>query len=376
MRLSWLQSLDPESFPTQEYEQLRQSLIHATPFNHLAWLRGAELALGNNQQLHILMGWIDEQLVLCLPLIYSRERYLKLPVRIVRHLGYPMSDRLALMILPEVCAYFPQIRRAIERRLPHALLQLSELTPQAAEAAGLQGRNQHGWLMSSRVSCLVPEHVIDAQCSTELSGTLAYKVRKARKRCLAINAQVLRVRPTAEEIGGALVSIREVEQASWKGDEGVGIFSDPAHCQWMDTAFSRLAEEGMVYLVMLQLDDRCISYRLGLMERGRLYDYNLAFLPEYASLSSGRLLLDEWITWGVDSGWERIDASRVGLRNSTHQLHERMSGQIEQRHWNFYSLRPAGVLLNLSHRTWNALKPQLQRLRDYQLSRVVQRSQS
>ena len=43
---------------------------------------------------------------------------------------------------------------------------------------------------------------------------------------------------------------------------------------------------------------RCISYRLGFFDKGRIYDHNLAFLPEYASLGSGRLLLDEWFNGG------------------------------------------------------------------------------
>jgi len=116
-----------------------------------------------------------------------------------------------------------------------------------------------------------------------------------------------------------------------------------------------------VRVVVLELEGRCISYRLGLLEQGRLYDYNLAFLPQYADLGSGRVLLEEWIRWGLDDNWRWIDASRVSLENSSHQLHERMTGQLEHWRWSFYSWRPSGIALGLALRVWQWVKPLLQR---------------
>ena len=109
--------------------------------------------------------------------------------------------------------------------------------------------------------------------------------------------------------------------------------------------------------------DRCISYRLGFLDKGRIYDYNLAFLPDYARLGSGRLLLDEWIQWGLDEGWQWIDASRVSLQDSSHQLHERCTEFVEHRRWSFYTKRPTGLLLGLSYIVWKLIKPRLQSIR-------------
>ena len=148
---------------------------------------------------------------------------------------------------------------------------------------------------------------------------------------------------------------------SWKGDDGVGIFSVPAQRQWMFQAFTALAADGRLRLVVLELDGRCISYRLGLLERGRLYDYNLAFVPQYADLGSGRVLLQEWIDWGLDEGWTWIDASRVSLENSSHQLHERMTGQVEHLRHSFYSWRPSGLCLGMALRLWQRIKPWIKR---------------
>ena len=135
---------------------------------------------------------------------------------------------------------------------------------------------------------------------------------------------------------------------------------------WTNEAFERLTGFTLAQLQgrrYLELDGRCISYRLGLLERGRLYDYNLAFVPQYADLGSGRVLLQEWIDWGLDEGWTWIDASRVSLENSSHQLHERMTGQVEHLRHSFYSWRPTGVCLGLALRAWQHLKPWLKRRR-------------
>src|SRR5690606_8953265 len=98
-------------------------------------------------------------------------------------------------------------------------------------------------------------------------------------RTAACGAEVRRLVPDGTSIGPLLAAIAEVEQVSWKGEQGVGIFSGARRRQWMEEAFSALAEAGLVRVVLLEHQGRCISYRLGLLQDGRLYDYNLAFLP-------------------------------------------------------------------------------------------------
>jgi len=206
----------------------------------------------------------------------------------------------------------------------------------------------------------VPEHRLSEEDRQEVSGDTRYKLRRARKRTQACGAVVERITPDATTIVPCLEQLAMVEEASWKGDDGVGIFSPGPNRDWIINGFTALAAEGRVRVVQLTLEGRCISYRLGLLDQGRLYDYNLAFLPEFASLGSGRLLLDEWFHWGLDEGWDYIDASRVSLHHSSHQLHERMTNQVEHLRWSFYSRRPSGIVLGLMYRIWLSIKPRLQ----------------
>ncbi|OLS63072.1 GNAT family N-acetyltransferase [Pseudomonas putida] len=355
LRLSWLGSLAEPGFPEADYETLRQRLPQATPFNGLAWLRAAEAAVRPGQSVQVLLGHDGGRLCLCLPL-------LRMPLReglpgfvVLRHLGWPLSDRVGLMVdLDEQDA--PQVLRAIRKHLPHALLQLNELT---AGEPWLRHWSWHCSTYECRRVCNVPVHGISAADRQEVSGDPRYKLRRARKRITACGARVHRVRVDAGNIEDWLQRIAAVEDASWKGDDGVGIFSSPSSRAWMFQALTALAGEDRVRLVVLELDGGCISYRLGLLERGRLYDYNLAFLPAHAELGSGRVLLQEWIDWGLDEGWQWIDASRVSLENSSHQLHERMTGQIEHLRHGFYSWRPSGLCLGVALRLWRRCQPWL-----------------
>ncbi|WP_085586738.1 MULTISPECIES: GNAT family N-acetyltransferase [unclassified Pseudomonas] len=361
-QFEWRTSLCAPDFPAAQYEALRLRVTDHTPFNSLAWLCAAEQALGEDERLHILLGWEADELRLCLPLVAGRERFGGWPFRVVHHLGHPLADRLALLSQLDAAGMCRALA-LIRRRMPHALLQLNELTEPVGEPSALT----HWMAVSStgerRLSCRVPVHLISDADRQEVSGDPRYKLRRARKRIAACGAVVRRIVPDADSMGPLLQAIGEVEAVSWKGDEGVGIFATERSRRWMHSAFTALAAQGRVRVVTLELDGRCLSYRLGLLEQGRLYDYNLAFLPQHADLGSGRVLLEEWIRWGLDEHWHWIDASRVSLENSSHQLHERMTGQLEHWRWSFYSWRPSGLLLGLALRLWQRLKPALQRWR-------------
>ncbi len=97
LQLSWCASLCTPSFPAAGYEALRQRVAASTPFNHLGWLRAAEAALQPGQQLQVLLGHLDGRLCLCLPLVRERQPLGPLNVPVVRHLGHPLSDRIALL---------------------------------------------------------------------------------------------------------------------------------------------------------------------------------------------------------------------------------------------------------------------------------------
>lgn len=372
-RLEWQTSLNSPTFPAEAYKTLCHSLEQRTPFNHLGWLRASEQALPADCSLQILLLWQGDRLVGCLPLILCPLRVLGVNIKEVRHLGHPLSDRVGLMLSAEASALLKPALQAIRKRMPHARLQLNEIAEHPSHRSLLTCWKDLSWQWEARTSCYAPEHRLSEDDRQEVSGDTRYKLRRARKRTDACGAVVERLTPDATSIVSCLEKLAVVEDASWKGEDGVGIFSAGPNREWIIKGFTALAAEGRVWVVQLTLDGRCISYRLGLLDQGRLYDYNLAFLPEFASLGSGRLLLDEWFRWGLEEGWDYIDASRVSLHQSSHQLHERMTGQVEHLRWSFYSRRPGGIVLGLSYRLWLQVKPRLQAWRERRTARTAAR---
>ncbi|MDR0735653.1 MAG: GNAT family N-acetyltransferase [Zoogloeaceae bacterium] len=360
-RFAWHDDLEAGAFPAAAYNELLLRLPTFTPFNRLSWLRAMARHLRPGQTLHVLIAWQDARLVLCLPLLHCRERQAGLPLRVVRHLGYPLADRIVLAVEPGQEAVLMDALPRIRRALPHALLQLDEILPAPASNAGLTAWGRRGsFRWENRLICLVPEYRVCAKDRDEPAGDARYKLRRARKRSAAIGAAPRRARPDADTMDALLARICAVERISWKGAQDVGIFSSDNVAATTE-ALRALAAEDRVRAVLLEHEGRCISYRLGLLEQGRLYDYSLAFMPAYAALGSGRLLLDEWIRWGLDEGWQWIDASRVRRSHSRHQLRERMSGQIEHRRWRFYSCRPGGLAFGLAYGVWQLWRRHVRR---------------
>ncbi|MGH8346435.1 MAG: GNAT family N-acetyltransferase, partial [Pseudomonas sp.] len=236
VRFEWRTSLCAHDFPAAAYEALRQRVTDHTPFNTLAWLCASEQALKPGEPLHVLLGWQGDELVLCLPLVASVERFARLPFRVLHHLGYPLADRLALLTRLDGESMHKALTQ-IRQRLPHAVLQLNELAGATADAQAMSSWQAHSSTAEQRLSCRVPVHLISEADHQEVSGDPRYKLRRARKRIAACGAQVRRMTPDALTMGPLLQEISEVEAVSWKGDEGVGIFSDARHRQWTDRAF-------------------------------------------------------------------------------------------------------------------------------------------
>lgn len=360
--LEWRPSLAGSDFPAVAYERLLARIATTTPFNRLAWLRAAE-AVAEPGTVAVLLLWRAETLVACLPLVWSLQRVAPLlAVPVVRHLGYPLTDRLSLAVLEKDAATLSRLLTAIYEFKPVAYIELNEVFPadilpeQFCQFVRQRCSHRH-----RQATCLVPEHWLRADSCHEaaLPDKVRYELRRARRRVLEAGGRVERIAPTGVDDAALrqwLEPIMRIEQASWKGNDGVGVFSGAVRQTWMRAALTGLAEEGRVRIVALTIADQWVSYRLGLLEGGRLYDYNIAFLPEYAKLGSGRLLLDEWLRWAIDEGWQVVDASRVS-RNSGHQLHERMNGQIAQFRERFFSKRPSGLAMGGGYRLWAWLKP-------------------
>ena len=124
-----------------------------------------------------------------------------MPFRVLHHLGYPLADRLALLSML-AARIMHEALLLIRQRLPHALLQLNELSEPAGEESAVTAWMARSSTAERRLSCRVPVHLISEADHQEVSGDPRYKLRRARKRIAACGAQIAPDYPGCAEHGG------------------------------------------------------------------------------------------------------------------------------------------------------------------------------
>src|SRR5690606_36204735 len=169
-------------------------------------------------------------------------------MRVARHLGAPVSDRIGLMIDPGEVGLAIETLRQIRVRRPVAYIELSELYAESTSFSEVEkfvaldcaGSTQ---LATSQVptyrlsigewqkSCLPPQR----------KAKLSRELRRSRRRAEELGAVLRRVVPSGPDGSSWIDEVARVEAGSWKGLAGVGLFSDEIRAQWMRSALLALA---------------------------------------------------------------------------------------------------------------------------------------
>jgi CelD/BcsL family acetyltransferase involved in cellulose biosynthesis len=93
------------------------------------------------------------------------------------------------------------------------------------------------------------------------------------------------------EIVSWLERVMNLERASWKGNAGVGIFHRPDHRAFYQLLLENLAGRGRLRLALLTIGDKLAAYEIGLLGTDYYCMHSMAFDPEFAAFSPGRLLM-------------------------------------------------------------------------------------
>lgn len=150
-----------------------------------------------------------------------------------------------------------------------------------------------------------------------------------------------------------------IEGSSWKGEQGVGIFRDQTHKNFIGDLWKTLAAEDGVAIATIRLDGELIIYHWGFRHCGRFLSYNMAQRPDTNKLRGGSLVLKLMVENGSQLGFDAIDASRGSLTSPN--VIGRYHGPIRD-HGNVVIYRPtlAGAALSaIRHRVlpaWRKLR--------------------
>ena len=363
--LSWerdLASLGPDG---RDLTTLAGSVAGTTFFNTWEWTSCVAAALDPARSLHILVVRRQGELVAWVPLTCGAERLHGLPVRTVRLLGDPLADRVALMIADAE----PGLRGVVLDALvafpePWDVILLSELIADRTlvDVIGTWAaahRTPVHWRHCARSPILHLHHRDVAALRAAYPKTLRTRLQRSRKRLTeAGEVRFARWLPDVEQVEPLLEAFKRVEDLSWKGGKGVGIFSGSRAAFFRDLSLA-IAPKGWLDVGTLHLDGNLISYRYGFRFGGRYLDYNLAYDPQFARLSPGRILLDEMLASSLEVGLSAVDASHGSIHGG-HQLQEWTDAYSDHAQLWILGRTARGRLLSIAR---NRLRPALHGLR-------------
>lgn len=325
--LSWERDLACLGPDGRDLTTLAGSVAGATFFNTWEWTSCAAAALDPARSLHMLVVRRRGTLVAWVPLTSGPERLHGLPVRTVRLLGDPLADRVSLMIADAE----PGLRGVVLDAVlafpePWDVILLSELIDdrtlvEIVDTWAAARRMPVHWRHSARSPIMHLRHRDVRALRAAYPKTLQTRLHRSRKRLTeAGEVRFARWQPGRDEVESLLEAFKRVEDLSWKGGTGVGIFSGARAGFFRDLSLT-IAPKGWLDVGTLHLDGNLISYRYGFRFGGRFLDYNLAYDPQFARLSPGRILLDDMLASSLELGLSAVDASH-GAIHGGHQLQE------------------------------------------------------
>lgn len=370
--IRWTQDLYTALSP-QRLTSLLDTLPDATVFNDWPWLSACWDHCESDVAPWLLLAENSAgDLLACIALRVKREKLHGLTRNVVRWLQFPFGDRM----VPLVSAQSPDIIDALINAFYSAPFAwdcmiwdevpggsgLEAVWQEAALHRGVALRTHE----KSQCPVLNYQNRQRAEIESSTPKSVKQRVKRARKRLMQEkNVEILHYRPGPEKIMQTLSEFKHVEDQSWKGDEGLGIFSTDSSWAFFQTVAQRMAEKGQVDAGEIRIDGELASYRFGMNFRNVFLDYNLAYLPCYHKIGLGRVLLDELIYSCADQHYTAIDASRVGTY-STNIFYERNNALIPHVRWYWYRLSFASLSVRI---VVELLKPAARQVRQWWKSR-------
>lgn len=326
-----------------EYRALMACSPNATLFNHWPWLVTWLNHCDADRILFIVGRNQRQELVAFMGLRLDREKLFGIPVQVARLLQYPWADRLGQMLHQDYLDKWDLVLDKLFQVIADECdLMIWEQWHDSEDfrQRTLDWGRERSQSFFSMTTCQCPEYLLQGQTEEQVVASYPSKMRtdlkRRRKKLAKLDGVIEHVRPSPEQVESLYQQLKQVESQSWKGDEGMGIFNHPTGSEFFAELAPALAAEGHLDLVLAYIDGKLASYKFGFYFNNRFLDYSIAYLPEYSKLALGRILLDEIVLEAARSGYEAVDASRVGPY-TRHLLLERSQKTIP--HWRLYWFR-------------------------------------
>ena len=341
--VSWFDNVSSAVTPV-EYDGLIERVPGATVFNSWPWVTACSDHLLSNEAISVLtIRSRDETLIAIALTVVKIENLYGIRTKVARFVGVPYGDRFSLLVDPKIDKLMPVFLDNLINHAPDSwdyfvwneYLEDAEIDPKIESWA--KGSHPRFYKIATSHCPVLPLSTLTREeMEKSYSKNMKTRLRRGRKKLQAAgDVEITHYRPDENKVAALLDEIRAVEERSWKGEDGVGIFSRGSFAFFKDVS-QRLAKRQLLDVAEIRINGELATYRYGFCYRGGFLDYNLAFLPEYKKIGLGRILLDEIILSALDNGYSALDGSRVGV-NSRHLLFERTEKTVRHLRWYWYS---------------------------------------
>ena len=325
-----------QSVTEKEYRELVAASVDATLFNDWPWLvLSCRHSTAGDFCFITCRTQGDNRLIAFMGLALFQEKLYGLPVVAARFPQYPQGDRIGMLIHPDHSDAWEDILAFIfagKKRAWNIMI-----WDEWVDSAGLRQRaeafaakHHRGLLIKKSSSC--PVVTIEGRSREEFSALLPKKrrinLRRWKKKLNELPHTIVLTRVIPEEVDRLVGEVAEVEAASWKAGQDVGLFGNEKSRAFFLEAAAALARENQLFVSLVYIHEKPASYRFGFIFRNIYLDYSIGYLPEYRPLGLGSILLEEVLWEGSRRNLRAFDASRVGLR-STNPIFEWATHQVD-----------------------------------------------
>jgi CelD/BcsL family acetyltransferase involved in cellulose biosynthesis len=250
---------------------------------------------GSGDRLYILVLSEGPSIIGIAPFYIERRRRWRIPFRAIKWIGTLEGDRPRLIVMENEEMCWNEIFRFLksqERRWD--ILDLVEQPLAGPEGRGWSFLPRSGWYwrkLSDLINYYIP---LEGSWEDYLKG-LDTNIRhqwNRRKRRLCSNHGGYEVERISdpERIREALSRFVVVEQAGWKGKEGIGVGKDKQTLLFYEDLLVRLAGKGKAFIYFLKSKGETIAGKICFIQQDVVYSRHTTYLPSFAAYSPGILL--------------------------------------------------------------------------------------
>ena len=315
----WLELSDWDAEFESEWSDLIDRCPTASIFETPEWVGPWWRWLGRGR-LRLLSVTRGRRVVALVPLVEDVERYFGLRTTTLKFAGEPHADRLGLIHDPNDAAGLVMAAEAIAREAESVdIVRLTEMSEgEPDERAVVEAARACTVPLAKRTWSRSPVLRLERpweEISAAYPKSLRTRLRRARSRQNADGGfSFARWQPDPAEVPTLLERFRDLENRSWKGQDGVGVFGPQDRWEFMADVSLRFARRRWLDVATLSRGSDLVAYRYGFRYRGVFLDYNLAHDPDASRYAPGRTLLDDVIRDSHRLGLQAVDASRGELR--------------------------------------------------------------